>query len=118
MKFSIYLNLLIGLVICGVFFSCSTESREDFYQAIEKQIADIDVKIKELQAKAATLAEDAKPEIEKAIAKLKELKQSAQEKLKALKASSDSAWQDMKPALSEAMKDLETGFQKAKEHFK
>jgi hypothetical protein len=117
MKRLIILNALLLILSCALFSGCCKECRVDFYQTMEKQIQALDVRIDELQAKAAKQGEAGKAKFAQAMEHLQSLKKAAQAKLAALKNASDDAWQEMKPALSEAMTNLETGFEKAKSHF-
>ena len=112
------ITALVFLVSIGTFTSCCKECRDDFSQTIEEQFVALDAKIKDLEAKAAELGEDAKVKFAKAIVDVKTLMDAAKAKLKALKSAGEDAWQDMKPGLNAAMAELEKAFKKAKSHFK
>ena len=117
MKNFLVVYLLVGLVALGFLSACCKECRDDFSRTMEDQIAAIDLKIKDLESRSATLGAEAKAQCAKVVDNLKRLKEMVQIKLSALKNSSDDAWQDLKPSLKQAMRELEQGFEKAKSNF-
>lgn len=115
MKTFLFITSLV--LIIGSISACCQECRQDFVNAMEKQINAMNNRIEELKKDAAVLKDEAKVKAQNAIAELCALRDKALVKLKELKQASGEAWQDLKPVLKESMDGLEDAFKKIKSRF-
>jgi hypothetical protein len=83
----------------------------------QQELKACDAKIDELTRKAAGYAGDAKAEADKALAALREKRDSLADKCKELKQSSKETWQQVKAQFNTALSDLKKALEDAKSKF-
>jgi predicted secreted Zn-dependent protease len=76
-----------------------------------------DVKIEEMESKAAKTSGDTKAEYQESIKKLKKMQANASKKLDELEKSSASSWDTAKDGFAEAYKDLNDAYKEANKKF-
>jgi multidrug resistance efflux pump len=77
-----------------------------YHDKMEAQLKEISAKIDKYKAKAAKVSADAKIEIEKEIAKLRPMQETARTKLAELKAASSEKWEELKVGIDKAWTDI------------
>ncbi|MBI5383156.1 MAG: hypothetical protein HZA90_00560 [Verrucomicrobia bacterium] len=85
--------------------------------AAEQELKEGKAKIEELAKKAAGYTGDAKAEVDKALAALREKSQAAADKCEELKQSSQETWQQVKEQLTAALSDFKKAIEDAKAKF-
>jgi hypothetical protein len=83
-----------------------------YHDKMEAQLKEISAKIDVYKAKAAKISADAKIEIEKEIARLRPMQESARAKLAELKASGSEKWDELKVGIDKAWTDLTTAVER------
>jgi len=83
-----------------------------YHDKMEAQLKEISAKIDVYKAKAAKISADAKIEIEKEIARLRPMQESAQAKLAELRTSGSETWEELKVGIDKAWTDLTTAVER------
>lgn len=84
-----------------------------YHDKMEAQLKEISAKIDVYKAKAAKMSADAKIEIEKEIAKLRPMQETARAKLAEFKAAGSEKWEELKTGLDKAWTDLTAAVERA-----
>jgi hypothetical protein len=98
--------------------SMTKQEMDAFVVQMEAQLKNFDEKIARLQARAETLAGEAKESVDRKIETLVEKRENAYEKLQSLKSASAGAWEDLKSGLQSAMFELNRAMKEAADGFK
>jgi len=77
-----------------------------YHDKMEAQLKEISAKVEVYKAKAAKLSADARIEIEKEIARLRPMQETARSKLAELRAASSEKWEELKVGVDKAWNDL------------
>lgn len=93
------------------------DKRDDFRVAIDRRLADMDLKLDEYERKAAANKADAKKETERTVNALREQRNKLKESYGELKDETRSGWNDLKNGFDKAMDELEKAFKDAKAKF-
>lgn len=73
--------------------------RDEFTKTVENQLANLDAKIEELEAKSA-------PKVDAAMEQLKQLREKAAQRIDELQKSGGEAWRDLRQGVANSLEDL------------
>jgi polyhydroxyalkanoate synthesis regulator phasin len=94
------------------------EQKEDYQNAIEDKLRDIDARIETLQARSAKASTEAQAELREKIAELRNKREVVRRKLQVLRMASAQSWEDMKAGIAAAANDLAQAYDDAVSHFR
>ena len=94
------------------------QQKEEYEKKLQTALDDYKKKIRELDAKAATIKEESKAQFAKEMEKLKAQEQELAKKLTALKSDTGAAWKDMTLGLDNSLNELKKSYDQAASHFK
>jgi DNA repair exonuclease SbcCD ATPase subunit len=94
------------------------EQKEDYQNAIEDKLRDIDARIETLQARSARVRAEAQAQLREKIAELRDKRGVVRRKLQALRTASAQSWEDMKAGIAAAANDLAQAYDDAVSHFR
>ena len=91
--------------------------KQDFQQVVEKQLAVWQEQMKEYQGRLSHAGTDARANLEKAMAGLRDNTEQAKKLLGQVQGASESAWKDMQAASQKAFAKLQEGWANALKRF-
>ncbi len=86
------------------------QQKETFRKAVQAELAEMQVKIAELQKKANAASAEARTEMQKALQELEHKKDEAGKQLEEVNASTSSAWSKLKDNMNAAVEDLKKSY--------
>lgn len=95
----------------------AAQSKDEYVQAMQKRLDQLDRKIATLEQKSADLATTAQAEWEERSDALKRKRKAAGERLDELKSSSQDAWKDLQSGVDDAWAELSAAFEEAAAKF-
>ncbi len=87
-------------------------------QSMEERFRRIGRDLDQLNARAATMAKQARKDIDRQLADAEKKRQTAEQKLDALKTEGKKKWDSFARDLNAALDEFEQAYERAKEHFK
>ncbi|QDV48864.1 sll1863 family stress response protein [Gimesia fumaroli] len=93
----------------------TAQKKDEYAKQINKKLADLNVKIEEMQAKGAKLKDDAKAKWDEKMKDLEAKRAELNEKLEQVKDSSADAWAGLKKDIESAWDNLKKSFDDAEE---
>ncbi len=94
------------------------QKRDEYQKQINQKLADLDVKIAELETKGADLKDDAKVKWNEKLEDLKMKRGKVAEKLEEFSKSSADAWEGLKKDMDSAWENLKQAYDNTAEDFK
>ena len=91
--------------------------KQDFQQIVEKQLAVWQEQTKEYQERLAHAGADARAQLEKAMAAMRDNTEQAKRLLGQVQGASESAWKDMQSASQKAFAQIQEGWANALKRF-
>ena len=86
------------------------QQKETFQKAVQAELAEMQVKIAELQKKTNAASAEARTEMQKALQELEHKKDEAGKQLAEVNASTSSAWSKLKDNMNAAVEDLKKSY--------
>ena len=86
------------------------QQKETFQKAVQAELAEMQVKIAELQKKTNAASAEARTEMQKALQDLEHKKDEAGKQLEEVNASTSSAWSKLKDNMNAAVEDLKKSY--------
>jgi Skp family chaperone for outer membrane proteins len=86
------------------------QQKETFQKAVQAELAEMQVKIAELQKKTHAASAEARTEMQKALQELEHKKAEAGKQLEEVNASTSSAWSKLKDNMNAAVEDLKKSY--------
>ena len=86
------------------------QQKETFQKAVQAELAEMQVKIAELQKKTHAASAEARTEMQKALQDLEHKKAEAGKQLEEVNASTSSAWSKLKDNMNAAVEDLKKSY--------
>ena len=86
------------------------QQKETFRKAVQAELAEMQVKIAELQKKTNAASAEARTEMQKALQELEHKKDEAGKQLEEVNASTSSAWSKLKDNMNAAVEDLKKSY--------
>jgi vacuolar-type H+-ATPase subunit I/STV1 len=86
------------------------QQKEDYLKKVDAQLAALDRKFVELEAKTESMQEDVRDQYEKMLVTLQQKQKETAETLEELKQASGEAWSTMKARMDALMKNLQIAF--------
>ncbi|MBN2324866.1 MAG: hypothetical protein JXQ30_14140 [Spirochaetes bacterium] len=93
-------------------------SKKSYLAKLSGRLNDLDKKLNELKAKAASSAGAVKADYEKAVDELQEKRKEAEEHVQKLKAASEEGWKELKRGSSKAIDSMTKSIDNAIKKFK
>ena len=93
------------------------ETKDEIVAGMDKKLRELDDKISDFAKKSEGYKDDAKTQADKALASLRDERDTVSKKLDDLKKSGQEAWERTKVSVVSAWHDLETAFDNAKAKF-
>ncbi len=130
MKRTLYIISILFFIVLSPFLSFADENdktattpensqqREQYEKTMEERLAKLGKQLDELKAKAATMTEGARKEIEQQLAEAEKKRKAASRKLEAMQKKSAAQWKKFSTEMDEAWGEFEKAYEKAKAHFK
>jgi F0F1-type ATP synthase membrane subunit b/b' len=95
-----------------------SQQREQYEKTMEERLAKLGKQLDELKAKAATMTEAARKEVNQQLAEAEKKQMAASRKLEAMRKKSAAQWKKFSTEMDEAWGEFEKAYEKAKAHFK
>jgi membrane-associated HD superfamily phosphohydrolase len=93
------------------------EKKQEYERIIERELQQLDERIAELKAQAASAKEQARPVIEQRIAELQKRAADARQRLSRLRETGERAWDEVQQGMETAVRDLKKSFARARAYF-
>ena len=129
MKRILFLLTMTALISFGASFASyageqntatanQTQEKKQYEQSMEKRLANLGRKLDLLRARAATLSEQARKDMDRDIADAEKKQEVASRKLQEIRKESSQKWKKFVSEMNAATDDFEQAFERAKSHFK
>ncbi len=98
--------------------SVTSQQKEQYQKSMEERMAKLGKELDELQAKAGTMAAQARKDVDKYLAEAETKRKAAMRKLDEMKTESAHKWTKFTREMNGAADAFEKAFERAKSHFK
>lgn len=88
----------------------SIQQKETFQKAVQSELAEMQIKITELQKKTNAASAEARSDMQKALQELEHKKEEARKQLDQVNESTSSAWSKLKDNMNAAVEDLKKSY--------
>jgi uncharacterized protein YpuA (DUF1002 family) len=96
----------------------ASQQKKQYEKGMEERLKKLDRELDELNARAATMTEQAKVDIDRGIAEARTKQKAASTKLEEMRKRSEKKWKKFIAETDAAMDEFEKAYERAKAHFK
>lgn len=94
------------------------QQQQEYREELERHLTDLDRDLGALEARAKTLTQEARTELEPQLKAFRDQQLALRQRLEALKSASGQAWVDMQAGADAALKELEQAYERAASRYR